>query len=1111
MVVGLVFARVAAVIVAGCLLAAAPAAAQIGTGTVVGEVTDSAGASVPGALVVATNAATRLSWTATADRAGRYTLARVSPGVYEVRVALDGFRPLVRRGVRVATGETVRLDLAIEVGGVAEAVTVVGDAPLLRGETASLGQVIDNQKVVDLPLNGRSYITLAGLAPGVALPPNSSLPRINGGRPRTNEYLFDGISVLQPEPGQVAFFPNIDAIQEFKLETNSPPAEFGRFNGGVVNLTTKAGGNDLSGTVFEFLRQESLNARNVFASTTPVKPKFRRNQFGGVLGGPIRRNHTFFFADYQGQRQTIGRTVISTVPTMLQRQGTFTESVGGRVPVIFDPATTAGGVRSPFPGNAIPANRIDSVARSLLDRYPLPTSGGTANNYQRVGDETVDQDLFSVRVDHRFGSNRDQVYGRLTRFKESFIPVTPLPEGSGATSGTLGPQDTTSWSFASNYLRTFSTSIVNELRVGDTRRSVARTATSLSGVPSDLLGLPGIPETGQFADTLPTFLIAGYQQLGSPANTASDFATSVTQIADTLTWVRGRHTIKTGGDLRWERLNVVQPPSPTGTFTFSSLFTDQPGVANTGFPLASFLLGQVQQFSIDLQEQQIRNRAHWQEYFIQDDWRVSDRITINAGLRYTLNFPSTEASDQVGVFNLETQRMEYLGRDGQPRAARQLHKLDFGPRFGIVGQFSDTMVARAGYGRVFIEMAGITTPFTTPAFPFLQTVSQRTLDNIVPAFVLANGPTVEPIPRAPEAGLGQGVFSVDRDLGSGDVQQWNLSLQRALTPQISVEAAYVGSKITHVGIPDTNLNQLTAEQLSIGAPLLQRVPNPYFGTIPRSSSLGDPTIPMAQLLKPYPQYTTVSLYRNNVGTTIYNAFYAKLEQRYSRGLSYLVSYTRSALEDDASSVFDAAILTGPVANYPVADSFNRRLERDYSTGDIPHVFVASAVWDLPVGQGRRYQPGGVLGALVGDWSMTGILTLQSGVPVAVTQATNYNAFAGFGTQRPNLVGDPELPPDQRSTSRWFDTSAFAVAPQFTLGSASRNPVRGPSYRNLDFALLRRVAMPAATSLEIRLEAFNLTNTPPFGAPNGVFGSAAFGTITTAGDARVLQIGVKYLF
>jgi hypothetical protein len=424
---------------------------------------------------------------------------------------------------------------------------------------------------------------------------------------------------------------------------------------------------------------------------------------------------------------------------------------------------------------------------------------------------------------------------------------------------------------------------------------------------------------------------------------------------------------------------------------------------------------------------------------------------------------------------------------------------------------NDEMVARAGYGRVFIEMAGITTPFTTPAFPFLQTVSQRTLDNIVPAFVLANGPTVEPIPLTPQAGLGQGVFGVDRDLGSGDVQQWNVSLQRALTPQVSVEVAYIGSKVTHVGIPDTNLNQLTVEQLSIGAPLLQRVPNPYFGTVPRSSSLGDSTIPMAQLIKPYPRYTTVSLYRNNVGTTFYSGFYAKLEQRYSRGLSYLVSYTRSVLKDDASSVFDAAILTGPVVNYPVADSFNRALERDHSTGDIPHVLVTSAVWDVPVGPARRYQPGGMVGAIVRDWSMTGILTLQSGVPIAVTQATNNNAFAGFGTQRPNLIGEPEIPAGQRSTSRWFDTNAFAVAPQFTLGSAGRNPVRGPSHRSLDFALIRRVPLPSATNLEIRVEAFNLTNTPPLGAPNGVFGTAAFGTITTAGDPRVLQVGVKYLF
>ena len=1092
------------------------AAAQIGGGAFAGNVVDQAGAAVPGATLTITAVGTNLSRTTVTGQEGTYVFTGLAPGTYRVRVELSGFRPLTREGIRLATGETIRLSLQLELGALTEAVTVTADAPLLRSESSGLGHVIDNRRVVDLPLNGRSFITLASLVPGVAMPPPPAapFPRINGGRPRTNEYLFDGISVLQPEPGQVAFFPNVDAIQEFKIESNSVPAEFGRFNGGVVNLTTKSGTNAFRGTAFEYFRHETLNARNFFASTSAVKPQFRRNQFGGVLGGPLRRNQTFFFLDYQGQRQTIGRTVISTVPTVLQRQGVFTEAIAGRVPVIYDPAT--GGVtRTPFPANAIPVDRMDPVARALLQRYPLPTSPGTANNYRRLDNERVDQDQFSVRIDHRFPANRDQVFGRLTRFQEEFIPVTPLPDGSGVTSGTLGPQNTTSWSFASSYQRTLSSNLLNELRLGDTRRTVGRSAAQLGGTASATLGLPGLPSNARFPNTVPTFLIGGYQQLGSPANTASDFGTSVTEVADSLTWLKGRHAFKMGFDLRWERLNVIQPPSPTGQFTFSNLFTNLPTdpttAANTGTPFASFLLGQVQLFSIDLQQEQIRNRAHFQEYFIQDDWRLSDRVTVNGGVRYTLNFPSTEENDQVAVFNLQTQQLEYLGRDGQPRAARQLHKLNFGPRLGIVGRITDKTVARIGYGMVWIEMAGITTPFTTPVFPFLQTVSQRTLDNIVPAFALAAGPRVEPIPLTPTAGLGQGVFAVDRDLGSGYVQQWNTSLQRELTSDISVEVAYTGSKITRVGIPDTNLNQLTVEQLALGASLQQRVPNPYFGTIPRSSSLGDPTIPAGQLLKPYPQYTTVSLYRNNVGTTIYHGFYTKLEQRLSRGLSYLVSYTRSKLMDDASSVFDASVLTGPVANFPVADSFNRRLERDYSNGDIPHVFVASAIWDVPFGVNRRSRAAGVLGALVNDWTLTGVLTMQSGIPLAISQTTNNNAFAGFGTQRPDLIGDPTLPGDERSVSRWFNTSAFRAALPFTLGSSSRNPVRGPSYRNLDLAVMRRVPLSGTRALEVRAEVFNATNTPPLGAPNTTVGSAAFGTITSAGDPRVVQLALKFIF
>jgi hypothetical protein len=385
---------------------AQPVAAQIGAAALSGRVADPGGGALPGTSVTVMSVATGLSRTVAAGTDGEYMIQALPPGTYRLRAELSGFRPLVREGIRLATGETVAVDLQLEVGGVTEAITVTGAAPLLRSETASLGQVIDQEKIVALPLNGRTFITLAGLAPGVALPPGSLLPRINGGRPRTNEYLFDGISVLQPEPGQVAFVPVVDSIQEFKVESNSPPAEFGRFNGGVINLTTRSGSNVFHGTGFEFFRHDALNARNYFQSTNRVKPKYRRDQFGGVFGGPIRRNSTFFFADYQGHRQTIARTVISTVPTTLQRQGIFTEPIAGRVPLIYDPSTTVDNVRTPFPNNTIPEARWDPVARSLLARFPLPTGSGTANNLRRTADETVDQDQFTLRGDHHFGPRR---------------------------------------------------------------------------------------------------------------------------------------------------------------------------------------------------------------------------------------------------------------------------------------------------------------------------------------------------------------------------------------------------------------------------------------------------------------------------------------------------------------------------------------------------------------------------------------------------------------------------------------------------------------------------------------------------------------------------------
>lgn len=796
------------VVIALILLCFPLARAQSGQAELTGEVRDQTGAAVANAAVKITELSTNRTFNTTTSDAGIYTATNLKPGRYSITVDAPGFKQTLREPLTVSTGERLRIDVTLETGTISESITIKDDAPLLRSESGSLGQVIDSRKITDIPLNGRNFLSLVSLSAGVAQPPPTSagpsFPRINGGRPRTNEYMFDGISVLQPEPGQVAFFPIPEAIQEFKVEVNSPRAEFGRFNGGVVNLTTRAGSNYFHGSAFEFLRNEVLNARNLFApktATSPKKPVFRRNQFGFVAGGPIVKDHTFFFGDYQGTRQLIGRVVTSTVPTLAQRQGNFSSSLGAllfitpggsatttatgntpvnvvdtngntvqaRVGMIFRPSD-----HRAYVGNQIPMNSFDPVARVLLQRYPALTTSGSANNFSRLGNESDDQNQFDIRIDHQF-SSADQIYGRFSYFKDIANPVTPLPEGSGnISSGVIGLTDTRAQSMVLNYVKVFRNDLVNEFRFGYTRRTIDREATTLDNASR----LPGIPANATFQDTLPTFTVSGFQQLGSPANTASQFRTDVTQAFDALSWQHNRHSFKVGFDFRWERLDVVQPPSPTGTFAFSTLFTNSqavPGVGTalssfTGNSLASFLLGQVQTFSIDLQQDVLRPRAHNQEYFVQDDWKVTSRLTVNAGLRYTLNFPSTILDKQGAVFNLQTQQLEYLGQNGFPETARRLHKLDLGPRLGIAYRLNDKTVLRSGYAVIWIEQAGITTPFTVPQFPFIQTVTQRTLDNINPAFVLSTGPTVTPIPLTPDAGLGQGVFSVDRNLGSGYAQ-----------------------------------------------------------------------------------------------------------------------------------------------------------------------------------------------------------------------------------------------------------------------------------------------------------------------------------------------------
>jgi TonB dependent receptor-like, beta-barrel len=632
---------------------------------------------------------------------------------------------------------------------------------------------------------------------------------------------------------------------------------------------------------------------------------------------------------------------------------------------------------------------------------------------------------------------------------------------------------------------------------------------------SQVSGIPNIPVSA-FSDTLPTYDVVGFQQLGPTSNGNASFTTSVTQIVDNFSWLRGPHSLKLGLDWRFETLDILQPPNPTGSFQFTNILTSNLSatgtpVTNTGNAFASFLLGQVQTFSIDVQDEKLKPRATIGEFFIQDDFKATKKLTLNLGVRYTLNFPSTVIDDRGAIFNLETQKLDYLGRNGFPRTARNLEKLNFGPHIGLAYRVTDSLAIRSGYSITWIEQAGITTPFTTPFFPFIQTTGQRSLDNINSAFVLSRGPSVQVSDPNPDSGLGQGVFSTDREKGSGYAQQWNLSFQKTFRNDWSAEVGYLGSKLTSIGVPDVNMNQLPTEQLALGSTLTELVPNPYYGQIPESSSLGGPTIARQQLLRQYPRFTTVALYRNNVGHSTYHSFQSRLERRFSKGFTMTAAYTFSKLIDDAGAVFDSAILTGPAATFQVADSFNRRLEKDESTGSIPNVFSSSFVWEIPVGNGRRWHLDGWQNALAGGWQLAGMLRLQSGSPLAVVQQTNLNAFAGFGIQRPNKIADPELPSDERSTARWFNTAAFTQAPQFTLGNASRNPVVGPSYHALDVMLGKTFPIKEQIGVEFRAEAFNVTNTPSLMAPNTNFGNAAFGTITRAFDPRVFEFVMKLQF
>jgi hypothetical protein len=1050
--------------------------AQSGFAELRGSVSDPTNESIEGARVEAQELATSAVYQVTTNERGEYHFLSLPTGSYALTVAKPGFRDYRQTGITLRLGDQPNIEVKLELGEAAFSIDVQANAPLLNTSTGTVSTNLPERNIVTLPLDGRIFIPLVALSPGVALPNGSLLPRINGSRPRTNEYTFDGVSALQPEPGQVVFYPIIDGMQEFKLNINSYSPEYGRSNGGTVMVATKSGSNQLHGSLFDFFRNEALNARNYFAPSGP-KPEFRRNQYGVVLGGPIQKNETFLFVAWQGTRLRTGVTRVSTVPTLQQRQGVFTNP-------IYDPTTPD---RAQFPNNTIPQSSFDPLGTQVMNRYPVPNRAGTANNYARTGVEPENADQFDVRLDRYFGS-RQRVFGRYSLLRDEDTPVTPLPEGSGViSSGVISATQTGGNQVVAEYDLTLSPTAVNQARFGYTWRTSVGSTVQNGTIP-----VPGIPENG-FTMVMPTFTATGMQQIGPPAGANSNFATSVTEYMDNFTKLLGRHTFKFGVDIRREALNVLAPPNPKGLYGFTVTGTNKSGVSNSGNGVASLLLGQVNNFSIDVQPNELQERANIAEFYAGNEWRISRNVSVNVGTRYTLNFPSTEVNNYGSVFNLNTQVLDFV------HTARNLEGTNFGPRAGIAFQANDSIVIRAGYGMIWFEQTGITSPFTLPQFPFVQTVGQQSQDGINAAFTLGQGPSVVVTLPNPNSGLGQGVFGTQRDNGSGYSQQWNFTIQKTFGPNISIDMGYLGSKNTRLGIPEANLNQLQPSYFNLGSALLRKVPNPYYGQIPPSSSIGGPTVAAQQLLRAYPRFTTVALFRDNVGNSTYHAFQVSAQKRFSRGLTFTFAYTFSKLIDDASSYFSQTIFTGPVLNNTgAADAFNRHLEKDVSSGDIPNVFSASWTYNIP----KVWK--------ISGWQIAGIVRAQSGDAVPVTQATNFDASLGFAVQRPNRNSNPNGF-SGRSAGQWFNTAAFTQAPQFTIGNSSRNPVRGPSLQDVSMMLGKTFTFTERLALEFRAEVFNMTNTPPLNDPNGSYGSPAFGTITSAGNPRVFELALKLHF
>ena len=1029
------------------------ARAQQFTGTIRGTVLDSAGAVVVGAEVSVINRATNETRKAMTESDGSYVVPQLRPGLYLVAVKKSGFKSAELDEIKLDVQQVRETDITLTVGAATETVSITASgATTIETTSSTISQTIENKRVVDLPLNGRNPFALATLSPGVIPGPGSS-PFISGGRNATSEVTIDGISNVNAENNvsilDLNYTPSVDAVQEFSVQTNSISAEFGRFGGGVINLVTKSGTNRYHWTLFEFFRNSALDATNFFTNrANQKKGSFKRNQFGGNIGGPIIGDRTFFFFNYEGLRQGTASVASFTVPIDPWKRGDFSNlrNAAGQPIIIYDPLTTRPDpanpgrfTRDPFPNNQIPLNRISPIAARLMQYWPAPNTVPTnvntqQNNFTASGTNISNANQIDSRVDHNFTSN----WRAFVRFSSLFKnPSRPFNHyGNLATPNNAGPVDSTARSLSIDNAYTVDPTLIVTLRYGLNRRTAKRTPFS-TGFDFTQLGFPASLKSVADALEFPRFDINGVSSLGQEnfndlviAPTTHSFNTNVTK---TLT----QHTLKFGMDYRKLMLNFLQLSQPSGQYSFNQGWTQRdPNQASgtAGFGLASLLIGTPASGTLSHDPTPASASSYW-GFYVNDDWRVSPKLTVNLGLRYDLDVPRTERFNRLSFFDFDapsplagrvpanpffnpaslTGAIQFV----TPENRRQFptDKNNWGPRVGFAYSVGDKTVIRAAYGITYspsaLQAAGHTGTagmigYRT-ASSMVVSLDGRTpiafLDNPFPnGFNLPPGTALGPATNL-GLGIGEGVIP---DWHSPYVQQWNFNIQRELPGHIVFEAAYIGSKGTRLlaGESGLTLSQLPASFLSQGTTLQNQVPNPFFGIITNpSSGLRFETVSRAQLLRPYPQYTGINAFRVPYGFSIYHGGTLKVDKRFSSGLSFLAAYTWSKLIDDVSTTVG---FLGQASSRQ--DAYNRAAERAIGSQDIAHRFVASFVYDLPFGRGKTFgrDASGPVNWILGGWQFNGIVQFQSGVPILITQGAN-NVGLFNPSQRPTWNGrDPNL-------------------------------------------------------------------------------------------------------